>query len=62
VLFSWVSPLKPEQQDKSLKPVPAGQHPISRLDLVESIIADALPVRFQLQMHKFIWSPEERGV
>jgi 7-carboxy-7-deazaguanine synthase len=62
ILFSWVSPLKPEQQDKSLKPVPAGHHPISRLELVESIIADALPVRFQLQMHKFIWSPEQRGV
>jgi 7-carboxy-7-deazaguanine synthase len=62
VLFSWVSPLKPEQQDKSLKPVPAGQQPISRLELVENIIADVLPVRFQLQMHKFIWQPEERGV
>jgi 7-carboxy-7-deazaguanine synthase len=62
VLFSWVSPLKPEQQDKTLKPVPEGHHPISRLKLVESIIADALPVRFQLQMHKFIWSPEQRGV
>jgi len=62
VLFSWVSPLKPEQQDKTLKPVPPGQHPISRLELVESIVADALPVRFQLQMHKFIWSPEQRGV
>jgi 7-carboxy-7-deazaguanine synthase len=62
VLFSWVSPLKPEQQDKSLKAVPAGQHAISRLELVESIIADALPVRFQLQMHKFIWQPEQRGV
>jgi 7-carboxy-7-deazaguanine synthase len=62
VLFSWVSPLSPEQQHKSLKKVPAGQQPITRLELVESIIADALPVRFQLQMHKFIWSPEQRGV
>ena len=62
VLFSWVSPLKPEQQDKALKRVPEGMHPISRLELVEAIIADALPVRFQLQMHKFIWQPEERGV
>lgn len=62
VLFSWVAPLRPEQQHKSLKPVPSDQHPISRLELVESIIADALPVRFQLQMHKFIWSPEQRGV
>lgn len=62
ILFSWVSPLKAEQQDASLKPVPASHHPISRLELVESIIADALPVRFQLQMHKFIWQPEQRGV
>jgi 7-carboxy-7-deazaguanine synthase len=62
VLFSWVSPLKPEQQHPSLKRVPADQHPITRLELVESIISDALPVRFQLQMHKFIWQPEERGV
>ena len=28
----------------------------------ERILADALPVRFQLQMHKFIWSPDQRGV
>jgi 7-carboxy-7-deazaguanine synthase len=62
VLFSWVSPLLPHQRDKSLKEVPAGQTPISRQELVERIIADALPVRFQLQMHKFIWSPDQRGV
>jgi 7-carboxy-7-deazaguanine synthase len=62
VLFSWVSPLKPDQQHPALKQVPEGQHPISRLELVERIIADALPVRFQLQMHKFIWAPEQRGV
>lgn len=30
--------------------------------IVEWILADRLPVRFQLQMHKFIWSPTERGV
>ena len=24
--------------------------------------ADALPVRFQLQMHKFVWPQEQRGV
>lgn len=62
VLFSWVAPLLPEQQDKSLKRVPAGQTPISRKDLVERIIADTLPVRFQVQMHKVIWPPEQRGV
>src|SRR6266498_18670 len=58
ILFSWVTPLQLHQQDKSLKTVPAGQKPISRLELVEHIIADALPIRFQLQMHKFIWPPD----
>ena len=62
LLFSWVAPLQPHQQDKSLKKVPAGLTPLSRKELVEKIIADALPVRFQLQMHKFIWPPDERGV
>lgn len=62
VLFSWVAPLRPEQQDKSLKRVPDGHTPISRKDLVERIVADALPVRFQVQMHKVIWPPDQRGV
>jgi 7-carboxy-7-deazaguanine synthase len=62
ILFSWVTPLQPHQQDKSLKQVPPGQTPISRRELVERMIADALPVRFQLQMHKFIWPPDQRGV
>ncbi len=62
LLLSWVQPLLPEQQDKSLKKVPAGQTPISRLDLAERIIADALPVRFQAQLHKIIWPAEQRGV
>ena len=30
--------------------------------IVEWILADKLNVRFQLQMHKFIWSPIQRGV
>jgi 7-carboxy-7-deazaguanine synthase len=62
LLVSWVHPLSPEQQDKSLKRVPAGQTPITRQALVERIIADALPVRFQAQLHKIIWPPEQRGV
>ncbi len=62
LLISWVHPLRPEQQDQSLKKVPAGQTPITRLDLAERIIADALPVRFQAQLHKIIWPPEQRGV
>lgn len=30
--------------------------------LAEWILADRLPVRLQLQAHKFIWSPDTRGV
>ncbi len=62
LLFSWVHPLAPEQQHPSLKPVPPGQRPLSRAELAERIIADALPVRFQAQLHKIIWPPEKRGV
>ncbi|MFL6582891.1 MAG: radical SAM protein [Chthoniobacterales bacterium] len=31
-------------------------------EIVEWLLADKLPVRFQLQMHKFIWTPTMRGV
>ena len=61
VLFSWVQPLAPHQRDPSLKTPPAGQ-PISQRELVERLLADKLPVRFQLQMHKYIWPAEARGV
>jgi len=30
--------------------------------LAERIVADALPVRFQLQLHKLVWGPEKTGV
>ena len=30
--------------------------------LAEWILEDRLNVRFQLQMHKYIWEPEARGV
>ncbi len=36
-----------------------------RLDprqVVEWMLADRLPARFQLQMHKYIWPPQTRGV
>jgi 7-carboxy-7-deazaguanine synthase len=62
LLMSWVHPLRPEQQHKALKPVPGGQTSITRQALAERIIADALPVRFQAQLHKIIWAPEQRGV
>jgi 7-carboxy-7-deazaguanine synthase len=62
VLISWVHPLAPVQQHPALKKVPAGQTPISRPALAERINADALPVRFQIQLHKVIWPPDQRGV
>jgi len=31
-------------------------------DLAEKILADSLPVRLQIQMHKYIWNPLQRGV
>lgn len=62
LLFSWVAPLLPHQKDPSLKSPTGPQTPISRQELVEAIVADRLPVRFQLQMHKFIWPPDQKGV
>jgi len=62
VLFSWAHPLPPEQRDMTLKPMPPDQHPITMRELAEQMLADKLPVRFQLQMHKYIWEPTARGV
>ena len=62
LLFSWVHPLSPEQQDPALKRVPMGQRPLTRQELAERVIADALPVRFQVQLHKVVWEPQARGV
>jgi 7-carboxy-7-deazaguanine synthase len=35
---------------------------IEAVELVKRILEDGLDVRFQLQMHKFIWEPDKRGV
>lgn len=35
---------------------------IQPVEIVDWILEDKLEVRFQLQMHKFIWEPAERGV
>jgi len=35
---------------------------INAQELAEWILKDNLPVRMQLQMHKFIWQPQTRGV
>ena len=31
-------------------------------DLAEWILEDQLPIRFQMQLHKYIWEPNTRGV
>lgn len=62
VLFSSVTPLAEEQRHPSLNVVPPEQVHLARRDLAERIVAESLPVRFQLQMHKFVWEPERRGV
>lgn len=35
---------------------------VAPADLAQWIIDDSLDVRFQLQMHKFVWPPDARGV
>lgn len=35
---------------------------VDRKSVVEWMLEDRLPARFQLQMHKFIWDPNTRGV
>jgi 7-carboxy-7-deazaguanine synthase len=35
---------------------------LAAADLAAWILADALPVRLQLQLHKLIWEPDRRGV
>jgi 7-carboxy-7-deazaguanine synthase len=35
---------------------------LAPLTLAEWVIADRLPVRFQLQQHKYVWEPNARGV
>lgn len=35
---------------------------IEPVKIVEWMVEDKLPVRFQLQLHKFIWDPAQKGV
>ncbi len=62
LLFSWAAPLQSHQRHGSLRLAPVSCTPLSQRELAERIIADALPVRFQAQLHKVIWPPEQRGV
>ena len=40
----------------------AGAPGLDRQSLVEWMLADGVPARFQVQLHKFIWDPATRGV
>lgn len=40
----------------------AGRPALPPRQLAEWMLADALPARMQLQLHKFIWDPSTRGV
>lgn len=62
VLVSWAHPLGSGQRDPSLRPLPAGQTLVTSRELAERVLADGLPVRFQAQLHKLIWPPDQRGV
>ena len=39
-----------------------GMHNLATKQLVEWVLADKLPVRVQLQMHKYVWAPQTQGV
>jgi len=62
ILLSWAHPVPPSSVKFVLKSAPPVHTPITQRELADRIIADALPVRFQVQMHKVIWTSESRGV
>lgn len=62
VLVSWAAPLLPGQRHPALKAGPTGDRVLSRRELAERVVMDALGVRFQVQLHKVIWPPDARGV
>jgi len=62
VLLSWCAPLTGTQQDSSLKPAPKESDRISRETVIEQMMRDALPARFQAQLHKIVWPPDAKGV
>jgi 7-carboxy-7-deazaguanine synthase len=61
--YEWVKKII---EEKSLSRfsllISSAYNQIEAKDLVDWMLADALPARFQLQMHKYIWPPTARGV
>ncbi len=49
----------PERTQVLFSPVFGELHP---RELAEWILADRLPARLQIQLHKYLWDPDQRGV
>ena len=62
ILVSWCAPLTASQQDPNLKPAPSPETLISRQEIIDQMMKDALPARFQAQLHKIIWPADAKGV
>ncbi|HOW68060.1 MAG TPA: radical SAM protein [Candidatus Paceibacterota bacterium] len=62
VLYSWASPSSAIHGAGQLKPGPGPGECLTRQQLAEQMIRDAVPARFQAQIHKLIWPVETRGV
>ncbi|MDC0325463.1 radical SAM protein [bacterium] len=62
ILISWCAPLTESQRNPSLNPAPAACDLISRQVLIERMIEDAIPARFQAQLHKIVWPADAMGV
>ena len=68
--YFWAKALVPEMPTQEILFSPAmpakaspGSFPgVHARWLAERILEDRLPVRMQLQLHKYIWSPDQRGV
>ncbi|MFY9269426.1 MAG: radical SAM protein [Candidatus Manganitrophaceae bacterium] len=62
--FDWAKAVLARHPDLQERPIlfsPVFDQ-IDPQQLAEWILEENLPVRFQLQLHKYIWSPEMRGV
>ena len=62
ILISWCAPLTESQHHPDLNPAPASTDLITRQALIERMIQDAVPARFQAQLHKVVWPVDAMGV
>jgi 7-carboxy-7-deazaguanine synthase len=64
--YEWARQLLQATRDKLPPEVPVHFSPVFGVlrpdDLAAWILADRLPVRLNLQIHKWIWDPKARGV